>query len=398
MSTTLISGGTVLTCDEQHTIYTPGDIVLADDRIAFVGPAFGGQADSTVDARGRIVLPGLINAHTHAAMTIFRSVADDVDLMVFLQQCVWPREVKLTGDDVYAGAMLAGVEMLKSGITTFVDMYFYQEYVTRAVLDLGMRAMITAPLLESPAWVPLIGHWDDQLKRAVDFCRRWEGHAGRIHTGLGPHAPYTLPLEALREIGIAAREIGRPINIHLLETKQERDSFDAQGMGTEIEALRDIGFFEGPVIGAHSVWLREPDIDIYAAHGVSAVHCPQSNCKLGSGIAPIESMLRKGVRVALGTDGAATNDNLDLWEEMRLAPLLAKVHALDPKPVTARQALAMATRAGAEAIFMPELGVLATGRRADVLMIDAEDTTAVPVFAPETYVSNVVNAMGRESV
>jgi len=188
------------------------------------------------------------------------------------------------------------------------------------------------------------------------------------------------------------------VNIHLVETKQERDAFNARGMGSTAHALERIGFFDGRVIAAHSVWLDEGDIDVYVRHTVGVAHCPQSNAKLGAGIAPVASMLAAGLQVGLGTDGAATNNNLDLWEELRLAPLLAKVSALDPKPVPAREALWMATRMGALAIHQPLLGRLEEGCKADLLLLNLDSTVATPIFNGDTYVDHLVYAMGRELV
>lgn len=395
---TLLSGGVIVTCDEQHTIHAPGDLVLDGDSITFVGARYDGEYDVRLPAVGQLLMPGMINAHTHSGMSIFRSLADDVDLTVFLDERAWPREVTLTPDDVYAGSLLSAVEMLKSGITTYVDMYFFEEALGRAALDAGGRSVITATVLDVPMWEPILGSWERQLERSVDFCRRWEGREGRIHTGLGPHAPYTVSLEALKAISLEAQTLQLPVNIHLVETQWERETFNARGLGSTVHALEDIGFFEASVLAAHSIWVEDGDLDIYRDRRVGIAHCPQSNAKLGAGVAPIASMLAHQINVGLGTDSASTNNNLDLWEEMRLAPLLAKVSALDPKPVPAPQALWMATRMGACAIHQSRLGVLAEGYLADIVVLDLDDTTTVPVFGPDTYISHLVNSVGRELV
>jgi 5-methylthioadenosine/S-adenosylhomocysteine deaminase len=387
-----------VTCDETNTIYAPGDLVIEDNHVEFVGQRYSGDHDARVDGNGRLLMPGLINAHTHSPMTIFRSLADDVDLQVFLQERVWPREVVLTPEDVYAGSLLANIEMLKSGVTTSVDMYFWEDDLARAAVDSGIRTLITPGILQAPAWEPILGTWERRTEAVLQFCRRWDGRAGRVTTGFGPHAPYTLPLEALAEISQVARGAGFPVNIHLVETALERERFNAQGRGSTAHALEEIGFFDAEVIAAHSVWLDPGDVSIYQRKRVGVAHCPQSNAKLGAGVAPLAAMLAAGVRVGLGTDGAATNNNLDLWEEVRLAPLLAKVTALDPKPVPAVAALGMATRTGAEAVHLPGIGSLQPGFRADVVMLTLEDTTAVPVFGPDTYVDHIVYSMGRELV
>lgn len=394
----MLHGAVVITCDEEHSIYDPGDVVFDDDRILYVGQGYSGEVERRYSAAGRLLMPGLINAHTHTPMSIFRGLADDVDLQVFLLERVWPREIRLTPEDVYAGSVLSAVEMLKSGVTTYVDMYFWEEALLQAALDVGMRAVITPGILDVPAWQPILGHWEQRTQDVIDFCRRWRGHEGRIETGLGPHAPYTLPLPALVEIAQEARRADLRVHIHLVETKQERDAFNARGDGSTARVLEGVGFFDAPTLAAHSVWLDEGDSEIYARHAVGVGHCPQSNAKLGAGIAPVAAMLGAGVQVGLGTDGAATNNNLDVWEELRLAPLLAKTIALDPKAVPARKALWMATRMGGKAIHQPNIGVLAEGYKADIIMLDARESTFVPVFELSTYVDHLVYAAGREAV
>jgi 5-methylthioadenosine/S-adenosylhomocysteine deaminase len=338
-------------------------------------------------------MPGLINAHTHSPMTLFRGLADDVDLQVFLNERVWPREVQLTGDEVYAGASLAALEMLHSGVTTYVDMYFWEEDLARAALDAGVRAVITPGILDVPAWEPLLGTWERRTRDVLEFCRQWDGREGRIHTGLGPHAPYTLPLEAMGEVAAAARAAGVLLHTHVLEAAWEREVY-----GGPVAALEARGFFDGLVLAAHSVWVGTGDIATYQRHRVGVAHCPQSNAKLGAGVAPLASMVAAGLHVGLGTDGAATNNNLDLWEELRLAPLLAKAQALDPTVVTASKALDLATREGAAAIGRRDIGSLEPDKRADVLVLRIDDSIMTPVFNANTYLGHLVYAAGRELV
>ncbi len=390
---TLLAGGTILTCDLDHSILAPGDILIEDDHLAFVGPAYDGEYDIRIPVSGKLIMPGLINAHTHSPMTLFRGLADDVDLQVFLTERIWPREVRLTGEDAYAGSILAAIEMLESGVTTYVDMYFWEEELAQAALDVGCRAVITPGILQVPVWEPILGDWERRTSDVLDFCRRWEGREGRIHTGLGPHAPYTLTVEAMGEIALAAREAGLPINIHLLEARWEREVY-----GGPVAALEARGFFEGPVLAAHGVWADDTDIATFHRHHVGVAHCPQGNAKLGAGIAPLRAMLSAGLQVGIGTDNAAANNNLDLWEEMRLAPLLAKALALDPTVVTARQSLDMATRMGAAAIHRPDIGSLEVGKKADILSLRLDSTLMTPVFSPESYIGHVAYAAGRELV
>lgn len=395
---TLLSGGVVVTCDGNHAVYPTGDVVLEEDLISFVGPGYSGDYDRRVDAAGFLIMPGLVNAHTHSPMTLFRGLADDVDLQVFLQERVWPREVMLTPEDVYAGSVLAGIEMLKSGVTSYVDMYFWENDLARAAIDVGIRAMITPAIIESPAWEPVLGTWEKRTEDVLAFCRQWDGRDGRIHTGFGPHAPYTLTLEALAEISALARNAGFPVHIHLVESELERDQFNRRGLGSTAEALESVGFFDSPVLAAHSIWIDDGDLDIYQRKGVAVAHCPVSNAKLGAGIAPAAAMLFHGLRVGLGTDGAATNNNMDLWEEMRFAPLLAKAVARDPTVLTSREVLSMATRMGAQAARLQRVGELTPGYKADVVMASLADTRTVPLFDPQTYVDLLVYSMNSSLV
>jgi 5-methylthioadenosine/S-adenosylhomocysteine deaminase len=395
---TLFSGGVLVTCDAGHTVYPAGDLVLDDDRIAYVGERYTGEHDRRLDASGFLLMPGLVNAHTHSPMTLFRGLADDVDLHVFLHERVWPREVVLTPDDIYAGSVLAGIEMVKSGVTSYVDMYFWEEELARAAVDVGIRAMITPGILEAPAWEPILGAWEQRTDAVLDFCRRWNGRDGLIHTGFGPHAPYTLPLDALGAIAEEAQRNGFPVHIHLVETERERNEFNGRGLGSTATALEAVSFFDAQVLAAHSIWVDDGDLEIYARHDVGVAHCPVSNAKLGAGIAPAAAMLAHGLRVGLGTDGAATNNNMDLWDELRFAPLLAKAAALDPKPLPSRQALWMATRLGARAARLQDVGELTPGFKADVVMLSLADTAAVPVFDSSSYIDLLVYSLGRSLV
>lgn len=388
----------MVTCNADHTVYPSGDVVLDGDGITYAGPSYGGDYDHRVDASGFLIMPGLVNAHTHSPMTLFRGLADDVDLQVFLRERVWPREVVLTPDDVYAGSVLSGIEMLKSGVTSYVDMYFWEEDLVRAAIDVGIRAMITPGILDAPSWEPVLGPWEQRTQDVLAFCQKWNGVEGRIHTGFGPHAPYTLTLDALSEIASVARTSGFPTHVHLVETELERDEFNRRGVGTTAQALERIGFFDGPVLAAHSVWVDDGDLDIYRRKGVSVAHCPISNAKLGAGIAPAADMLAHDLHVGLGTDGAATNNNLDLWEEMRFAPLLAKAVALDPTALPARDVLWMATRSGAMAARLDRVGELTPGFKADVVLLTLSDTTTVPAFHPDSYIDLLVYSMDRSLV
>ncbi len=390
---TLIRGAVVVTCDADHTVLSQGDVVIEDAHLVYVGSAYEGEYDHLVPAQGKLLMPGLINAHTHTPMSLFRGVADDVDLRTFLEERAWPREARLTSEHVYAGSSLSLLEMLKAGVTTYVDMYFYEEDLTRAALDSGLRAIITPGILEAPGLTSVLGSWEQRTRQVLDFRERWEGREGRITTGLGPHALYTLPLEALAAIATEARQAQALTHVHLCETRQEVAEFSARGLGTPVAALASVGFFEGKVLAAHSVWLDDQDIQTYAAQGVGVAHCPLSNAKLGAGVAPVPRFVASNINVGLGTDGAATNNSLDLWEEMRFAPLLAKAVGLDPTLLPAREMLWMATRRGALAINRPDLGALVPGYKADLLLLRLDDTTTTPILDEQSYVGHLVNSM-----
>jgi len=395
---TLLSGAVVVTCNESHDVLKPGDVLIEDDRIAFVGPKYEGDYDQKVHLGGYLLMPGLINAHTHSSMTLFRSRADDVDLRTFLQERVWPLEAKLTDEDAYVGSLLSAIEMLKSGVTCYVDMYFFEEGLVRAALDTGIRAVITPGIIEVPGLVKALGHWDQRTNTVIDFCRRWENYTGRIHTGLGPHAPYTLPFEALKEISSEAKRNDLPVHIHLVETKEERDNFNSKGLGSTVGALEEAGFFEAKVISAHSVWIEEGDEHIYARHHTGVAHCPISNAKLGVGVAPINRMLSAGVNVGLGTDSAASNNNLNLWEELKFAPLIAKAVSQNPLVISAEQALWMATRLGAIAIHRSDIGVIANGMKADIIALDIDRPEFLPATTASDYVHHLVYSANKDMV
>ncbi|MBM3501223.1 MAG: amidohydrolase [Armatimonadetes bacterium] len=347
-----------------------GLIAARDGRIVYAGPAGGhhgeAQPDETLEARGCVALPGLVNAHTHCAMTLLRGFADDMQLKPWLEEMIWPTEARLTAEDVYWGAMLGSVEMLRAGVTCFSDMYHFAEAGTRAAVEAGIRVCPSGVLLG------FLDTADEMLERALEFTARLaaEGHP-RVHPMLGPHAPYTCPDRLLRRVADGAAAQGIPIHIHLAETRQEVDESLAAHGETPVAHLERIGLLETPVNAAHCVWLTDRDIEILAERHVGVVHCPGSNMKLASGVCPVPKLLGRGVVVGLGTDGAASNNNLDLLEEARLAALVHKLHDLDPTVVDAGRALALATRGAAEALGLGDVvGTLEPGKRADIAVID----------------------------
>ncbi|MDI6639147.1 MAG: amidohydrolase, partial [Bacillota bacterium] len=361
----LISGAQVISPREGRPLVLPkGDIAVVGSEIVYVGPSPAPQefrsAAKVIEGSGLIALPGLVNAHTHAAMTVFRGFADDMPLMEWLTQKIWPAEARLEADDVYWGTMLACVEMIRAGVTTFADMYFFMDETAKAVERTGMRASLSRGLIGSAPGA------DKALAEGRELCERWNGACGgRITTMLGPHAPYTCPKDFLEKVMEVASELGVGIHIHLSETEGEvKECRKLHGGMSPIELMDSYGLFEFPVLAAHCVHVSERDIEILSAKGVGVAHNPGCNMKIASGIAPVPKMLKAGVRVGLGTDGAASNNNLDLIEEMRTAALLQKVARRDPTALPAHRALEMATVNGARALGLADrIGSLEPGKK-----------------------------------
>lgn len=358
------------------------DVGVENGNIVLVGKAQHDKYDRVIDAKDHALLPGFVNTHGHAAMTLLRGVADDLPLMDWLQNKIWPLEAKLNSDRVYWGTMLAIAEMLKGGTTTFTDMYFYEDSVAQAAEETGIRAVLSQGI------VALAPNFEANLAASAEFVRTWQGRAeGRITANLGPHAPYTCPQPYLGQIIDLARELKTPLQIHLSESPSEvADSMTNLGK-SPVEVLEEAGMFELPVLAAHCVNLSDRDIDILARYDVRVAHNPGSNLKLGSGIAPVPKMLERGITVGLGTDGAASNNNLDMLEELRLAALIHKGVSNDPTVIPACRALEMATSMGARALFLEEqVGSIQVGLKADLIMIDLDKPHLSPRHNIEAHI------------
>lgn len=397
MSKTLIKNCLVVPMDEEFkedgTVYFPGEIGIEGSQIVHVGPpgtvSDDFVPDKLIDATGKVALPGLINAHTHAAMTLFRGFADDMPLMEWLNNRIWPLEAKLTGDDIYWGTKLAVIEMLKAGITAFADMYFFMDQVAEAVMESGMRASLARGLTGGE-------NSRKSLQEAEELLQQWQQPGNdRITFMFGPHAPYTCSPDFLREIIETAKRNGVGLHIHLAETMAEVEDIKKRYGKRPVELMLEVGLFEVPVLAAHCVYLEQHEIEILRDNRVAVSHNPESNMKLASGIAKIPEMLSQGVTVALGTDGAASNNNLELFGEMRTAALLHKVNKLDPTVVNAYQALQMATTNGAKALGLEKLGSLKPGYKADLILVDLEK----PHFYPHhDVIAHLVYAAGPADV
>jgi len=395
----IVNGSHIVTMNEAGSVIENGAIAIDDGIILAIGPADNiaakYSAAVTLDGKRRIVMPGLVNGHSHAAMTLLRGVADDLALMEWLQNYIFPAEVEFVDAEfVRIGTELACWEMIRGGTTTFVDMYYYPDTIAQVVEDCGMRALISATVIDQRS--PDAENADDGIRKGSGFIKRWQGRNSRITPIFGPHANYTLDAEQLAATRAAAMEYGVPISIHLSESPFEvQNSQDTYGM-TSIEHFESIGFFEGPTIAAHVVWPTKKEIPILAERKVGVIHNPTSNMKIASGIAPITEMLEAGVLVGLGTDGAASNNDLDMWEEMRLAALLQKVDRMDPTAIPATTVLRMATSGGATAIGLGDtIGSLEVGKRADLIQVAFEDVHHVPTY---DVVSHLVYVSDEQDV
>ncbi|MDQ7820192.1 MAG: amidohydrolase [Armatimonadota bacterium] len=384
MSGLVIRNVTVVDPQGSRTAVLPAhDIVVAGNRIADIRPTApgvpvpppgdqAGGAAEVIDGTGLVALPGLINCHAHAAMVLFRGAAEDVTIEAWFNDHIWPMESNLTPDDVYWGALLAAAEMIQSGITTVADHYFHMDRVAQAMADAGLRAHL-APTM--------FGHNPRQeLDAAADFAATWSGAAGgRITAWLGPHAPYTCPPDFLREVGGEARRLGLGVHIHVSETVQQVLTSLQRHRRTPIGVLEDAGLLEVPLLCAHAAHATPEDVTLLASSGAGVAHCPKTFLKLAAGIAPVVAMRRHGIPVGLGTDGAASNNTLDIVEQMRLAALLQKHTQGDPRVLTVDEALALATGEGARALRQGEtLGRLAPGFLADIILVRVDGVHTRP--------------------
>lgn len=395
----IVAGDYVLTMDDQGNVIEDGAIVIDDGKILAVGPAKeiyrDYQSTHVIAGNGRVLMPGFINGHTHSAMTLFRGIADDRELMDWLENFIFPLEAEfVTPEFVEVGATLACYEMIRGGTTTFVDMYFYPEVIAKVTENCGLRAIITAPMIDYPS--PGFDGWDDSHAAGVEFVEQWQNKNSRITPGLAPHAPYTVAAQHLQEVGESARRLHAPVSIHLAETYTEFKTIQEQENTTPIQfALNQIG--ENWVIGAHGVYAQPEDLPSMAKPNFGVIHNPTSNAKLASGIAPVTTMLKAGVAVGLGTDGAASNNDLNMLEEIKLAALLHKLRESAPTAMPAKTAVSLATDSGAKAIGMAnEIGSLTAGMEADVIQIQLDDLRSLPIY--DVYSQLVYTLDGRDVV
>lgn len=375
MADLIIKGGRVLT---MNVGFIDGGVVVVDNGlITFVGKDTNEKADKVIDAKGCAVMPGLINAHTHLSMALFRGFADDLAYKEWTQK-IQKAEMKLKPADVRAGAYLGVLEMIKTGTTAFADMYIHMDEVAQVVEETCMRAALGFGMIEG-----LNEDNETKLKSRADFVRKWNGAAsGRITTMYAPHSAASCSKEFLIKVREMALRDKSRIHIHVLETQDELNLMKKKYGMCSIKLLESIDFFSPDVLAAHCVWLSDDDIALLKNKNVNVVHCPSSNMALGAGIAPVPEMLEKGINVALGTDGAASGGSLDMWKEMRMAMLLHKLN--DPRAMPSSKVLEMATVNGARALGI-NAGVLKAGYLADIIIVD--------VKKPELTYSNLVSAL-----
>jgi 5-methylthioadenosine/S-adenosylhomocysteine deaminase len=379
----LLTNAIVLTMDEELNQYDPGALAISGESILAAGPedeikqSF--KADEIIDCEGKVVMPGLINAHTHVPMTLLRGLADDLRLDVWLMGYMMPVEREFVSPDfVRLGTQIACVEMIRNGVTSFADMYYYEEEVAKATAEIGLRAVCSQTVLKFPT--PDAQSFEESLAAAEDFIQNWKDHP-LIIPSVAPHSPYTCTEEILRATAELAAEHDVPLHTHIAETKIEVENSRADNGMPVVPYVKKTNLFDAKVLAAHCVHIDVGEMHTLHHHGAGVAHCPSSNLKLASGAAPISKMLELGLNVGIGTDGPASNNDLDMFEEVRLAALLAKGITGDPTTVPATTALTMATRLGAQAMHIDEVtGTLEPGKRADLIIVDITPLHNSPRF------------------
>lgn len=393
---TLLHNGIVLTLDEQFTIIENGAIAIKNGAIDSVwSPSIDEplpEAKQRIDLDGGIVMPGLINAHTHLPMSLFRGLADDLPLHKWLEEHIFPAEAKhIDPGFVHAGAQLACAEMVLGGTTTCCDGYFLVAHYFDVMNQCGMRAVLGQGVIDFPA--PGVPDPTMNVDKAKTFVERHLTAAARLTPSIFCHSPYTCSAHTLTLAKQVASEFGVLFQIHVAETRTEADQIQAQHGCSSIQYLNQLGILDSNTLLVHAVWINDIDIDIIADSGAGVVHCPESNMKLASGVAPIPDCLNAGINVGLGTDGCASNNNLNLWSEMDSAAKLHKVIRLDPTTMDAQTVLRMATNHGARALGLAHLiGSLEPGKRADLIVIDNHNPHWMPMYHPASHLVYVAEA------
>lgn len=379
----IVRGGTIVTMDGAKRVIEFGAVAVKDGRIEAVGPqaeiAAKYIARETIEAGGKVVIPGLINTHTHVPMTLFRGLADDLDLNEWLTKYIFPAEAKnVTEDFVRAGTQLGLAEMIRGGTTTYCDMYYFEDAIADETQKAGVRGVLGETVIDFP--VADNKTFADALAYSERFIKKWQGNK-LIVPAIAPHAPYTVSEEHLKMVRALSDQLNAPVVIHVAETRKEVEDIEKSKGTRPVDYLARIGFLNNRVIAAHVVFANAEEIETLKRLGVGVAHNPQSNMKLASGVAPIPQMLAADLAVGLGTDGAASNNDLNMWEEMDTAAKLHKVFTGDPKAVSAVQAFEMATSRGARALHLEkEIGSIEQGKRADLVIVDLDDLSQTPIY------------------
>lgn len=391
-----ISGGTVVTMDAEFRVIEDGAVGIEGDVITQIGKRAdldtkARGAKKTIDARGTLVLPGMINGHAHAAMSLFRGVAEDHSLDDWLQRYIFPAEARnVTEDFVFWGTRLGVLEMLRGGVTTYADMYYFEDVVARVTKEAGMRGVLGETILDFAA--PDHKTPAAALAYTEKYIERWRGDP-LITPAVAPHSIYTLSTETLKSTAALARATGAPILMHIAEAPFESEQSRLKHGGSPVDYLERIGLLGADVVGAHCVWVDATDISTLLRRGVGTVHNPSSNMKLASGVMPVVDLLTAGVPVGLATDSAASNNNQDLFQEMNVAAKLQKVTRMDPRALPARQVVEMATIGGARALHLDkQIGSLEVGKQADVVLIGTGATHSTPMYNVYSQLVYALNA------
>ena len=396
----LVLGEYVLPMNDEtnpSAIIRDGAVTIRNNEIIAVGPRLEleakYQSKTKIEGDNRVLMPGLINGHTHTAMTLFKGMADDLELMPWLNNYIFPMEGKFVKPEfVRVGTELACYEMIRGGITSFVDMYFYPEIISEQTVNCGLRAVVAAPMIDFPS--PGFKGWDDSFAAGMKYVEQWQGKHERITPAFGPHAPYTVSPEHIQQVAEKSRELNVPISMHIAESKAESEMIAKNHQSSPVAHIDNQSMFDdNQVIAAHMVHPNEKEMTILAKNKVGAIHNPTSNLKLAAGISPVTMLLKKGVSVGLGTDGAASNNDLDLWEEIRLAALLHKVKENDPTVVPAITAIQLATSIGARAVGLgKQVGQLRIGYKADMIQVSLDDLRLQPIYNVVSHLAYAVDS------
>ncbi len=389
----IIYNCTILPMDDRGII-KEGLIAIKNGTITYAGEEAKAprmRAEKVIDGRGKVAMPGLVNCHTHLAMTLFRGIAEDQPLQKWLKQTIWPLEAKLKPRDVYDGALLGCLEMIKSGTTTFADMYFHEDQVAKTVEKAGLRAVLAQGILEAG-----VLRGEKMLRESVNFAKKYDGYAeGRVTAQLGPHTLYTCEPSLLRKVREKATELKVGIHVHLAESEETVNLTKQKHGLSEVELLEKIGFLGPDVLAAHCIHLAKKEMRILAKRNVKVSYNPVANMKLAQGTARIKDLIDLGVTVGIGTDGPASNNNLDMFESMKIAALLQKQFYKDPTVMPAQMVLKMATIDGARVLGLGKtVGTLKAGKKADVILLDFKKPHLTPIHDP--YANIVYSANGSD--